>query len=106
MANCLYRITSNGKGIYEAIKDQMGQDEWHDFLNSNITNWLPNPGDNLYKNYDCITFFTEEGFTKFRKTVIPLIERILPIDIDIVRDTDINMLYSDRYQKVFKKGAF
>ena len=65
----LYRITSNGRGIYHVLKEQMSQDEWHDFLNSKLSTWLPNPGKELYKSYNCITWFTEEGYRRFKKEI-------------------------------------
>lgn len=98
----LYRVKANGKGIYNAIKELLGGEEWHRFQSSDAANWLPNPGEELYDKYDCYTVFTEEGYRRFLETVVPLFRFVLPIEIWAIPDRS-GALYSDKYQKVFLK---
>ncbi len=101
----LYRITINGKGIYSVLKESMSQKEWHNFKKV-TSDWLPNPGEELYKSNDCLTYFTEEGYKKFMELVAPTIKWLFPSAyVQGVPDTNKNLLYADKYQKVFKVGG-
>lgn len=102
--DCLYRVTSNEKGVFSALKEYFGQEEWHKFLLSDLSSWLPNPGEEIYEQNDCISLFTEEGFRKFNEIMVPVIGKLIPIIVQVVPNTNENLLYSDMYQKVFDRG--
>ena len=97
----LYRVTYNGVGIYEAFKNACTYDEWKSFKNSDAVKWLPVP--KAYgKDTNNTSYFTELGYSKFKKNVYPIITQKLDkgsIKVDeVTLSTD--PIYSDLYQVV------
>ena len=97
----LYRVTYNGVGIYEAFKNACTYDEWKSFKNSDAVKWLPVP--KAYgKDTNNTSYFTELGYSKFKKNVYPIIAQKLDkgsIKVDeVTLSTD--PVYSDLYQVV------
>ena len=93
-----YRVTYNGKGIYNEFKKSISFDEWKDFKNSDACKCLPVPPD--YANNT--SYFTNLGFKNFKKYTLPIIKKSLDNDkikIDKVDITD-NIVYKDKYQIV------
>lgn len=93
-----YRVTYNGKGIYNEFKKSISFEEWKDFKNSDACKWLPIPPD--YANNT--SYFTDLGFKNFEKYTLPIIKKSLnndKIKIDKIDVTD-NIVYRDKYQIV------
>lgn len=96
-----YRVTYNGIGIYEAFKNACTHDEWRSFKNSDAVKWLPTP--KVYgRDPNHISYFTELGYSKFKKNTYPIIAQKLDknnIKVDKVM-LSIDPIYSDLYQVV------
>lgn len=103
--NVYYRITYNGEGIYQALKKEIGLEEWKKLLSSNKINWLPKPP-NYPSNYR--SYFTKEGYNKFNSSTLPIIYKYLDKDkVKIDQFYDINnIVYSDKYQVVTESSLF
>lgn len=99
-----YRISYNGIGIYQALKQSMDIDTWKTILDSDIFKWLPSP-----KRYPSHfrSYFTEEGYKMFNIKVYPLLEKYLDIDkIKIETFIDIpNIVYRDEYQVIVDSNS-
>ena len=97
----LYRVTYNGVGIYEAFKNVCTYNEWMSFKNSDAVKWLPVP--NVYgQDTNHISYFTELGYSQFKKNAYPIIAQKLDKDgikVDEV-SLDVDPIYSDLYQVV------
>lgn len=95
-----YRVTYDGNGIYEEFKNACDFDEWKKFKNSRACNWLPLPPE--YKG-DYRSYFTKEGFEKFKKYTLPEIKKKLDsdkINIEKLYGDDLDIVYQDKYQVV------
>lgn len=90
-----YRITSKGTGVYQAFKEKVGQRKWQEVLK--VSKWLPNPP-NYKNNYR--SYFTEEGFEKFKTTVFPVMMNYISITIKQFDYIPGITVYEDRYQIV------
>ena len=93
-----YRVTYNGIGIYEAIRNNVTIEHWKELLQSEIFTWLPKP--KHYPNGN-LSYFTKEGIDKFNELVLPEAKKILGNDIkmDIFKLNEIgNIIYRDKYQ--------
>lgn len=98
----LYRVTYEDDGIYEAFRKNATFEEWKAFKESKAAKWLPIPTN--YGDSD-VSYFTEEGFKKFRELTLPSIERKL--DTDKIIATKVNVpngkiTYYDKYQYVIE----
>lgn len=98
----LYRVTYEDDGIYEAFRKNATFEEWKAFKESKAAKWLPIPS--KYGDSD-VSYFTEEGFKKFRELTLPSIERKL--DTDKIIATKVNVpngkiTYYDKYQYVIE----
>ena len=98
--NKLYRVTYNDEGIYEALRKNVSNDQWHDILKMKEINWLPKP-----KNYPKGTksYFTNKGYKIFKKKTLPIIEQYLDknnINVSIFTMQD-NYIYKDDYQVMY-----
>ena len=104
MSTNYFRVTYNGIGIYEALKNQIWNDssgfskeDWENFKQSDKVNWLKRP--DVYKgNY--VSFFTELGFELFMKNTYPLFvkwleENKISIEKFSFDFEEINLVYSD-----------
>ena len=49
-SNEYYRVTYNGEGIYNALKNIVGYYTWKSLLNNKQINWLPKPPEYSSKN--------------------------------------------------------
>lgn len=94
---CLYRVTYEGVGVYEAYKRIVDMQKWRSFLADKKNAWLPKP-----PKYDgaCKSYFTEEGFNKFMAETLPEIAREL-------KDKGLQFskitVYKDPYQVVIRE---
>ena len=97
--NTFYRVTYEGIGIYEALKNNVSSETWQSLLTSDAFTWLPKPPEYL-SEYS--SFFTELGMEKFKELVLPICEKYLNrsrIAIQEVQDIQ-NIVYSDDYQVI------
>lgn len=100
-----WRVTYQGIGIYEALKNAMftqtgSPTAWMAFINSDACNWLPKPPS--YGN-DNKSFFTEEGFNRFNELVLPIIAQYIDqtkIYIEEIMVPTNQIVYSDEFQFV------
>lgn len=100
-----WRVTYQGIGIYEALKNAMfeqtgSSNAWISFINSDACNWLPKPPS--YGN-DNKSFFTEKGFNRFDKLVLPIIAQYIDqtkIYIEEIMVPTNQIVYSDEFQFV------
>ncbi len=100
--NTYYRITYNGEGIYNALKNIVGLDTWKDLLNNKQLNWLPKPPEYSSKN---ISYFTKKGYELFEQKTLPILLKCLEkenIKINIYNEICNNILYIDEYQIVIE----
>ena len=100
-----WRVTYQGIGIYEALKNAMfeqtgSSNAWISFINSDACNWLPKPPS--YGN-DNKSFFTEKGFNRFDELVLPIIAQYID-QTKIYREEIMvptnQIVYSDEFQFV------
>ena len=100
-----WRVTYQGIGIYEALKNAMfeqtgSSNAWISFINSDACNWLPKPPS--YGN-DNKSFFTEKGFNRFDELVLPIIAQYIDqtkIYIEEIMVPTNQIVYSDEFQFV------
>lgn len=95
-----YRITYNGEGIYNALKNNVSMDIWQEILSNSDINWLPKPPTYSSKN---ISYFTEKGYEEFLNRVMPIISNYLKkenIKVDVFSKISDLFIYSDEYQVV------
>lgn len=98
----LYRVTYEDDGIYEAFRKNATFEEWKAFKESKAAKWLPIPTN--YGDSD-VSYFTEEGFKKFRELTLPLFETKLDTDKIIankIKTPNGNITYHDKYQYVIE----
>lgn len=96
-----YRVTYENKGIYNELKNMVDINTWKELLESNEINWLPKPPSYAENNK---SYFTEKGYKKFTKNVLPIIENYLSKDkikISSYQSLE-NIIYEDEYQVVTK----
>ena len=106
----LYRITHNGIGIFSELfhpSRKLFSDE--DFENfKSAYEWLPRAKlkDNKYKE-SYRSYFTELGYDKFNKTILPYFQKLYDKDsikVDEVPETQFSpdmLVYEDKYQKIY-----
>lgn len=97
--NVYYRVTYNGEGIYNALKNNIPLNVWMDLLKSDAMRWLPKPPK---YNESSRSYFTKEGFKMFMRKTYPVMRKYLNpefVNIEEVRLPD-KMMYSDKYQVV------
>lgn len=113
----LYRVTYNGIGIYEALKKSMDNEAWEKFLKSSVAKWLSKSSNDIYANKShgfkytsYISYFTKDGYEKFKSSVLPVISKYL--DKNKIKTTtsnynkfekNYNIVYNDKYQVIFGK---
>ena len=97
--NVYYRVTYNGEGIYNALKNNIPSNVWMDLLKSDAMRWLPKPPK---YNESSRSYFTKEGFKMFMRKTYPVMRKYLNpefVNIEEVRLPN-KMMYSDKYQVV------
>ena len=101
--NIYYRVTydRSDTGIYEALKNNMTEDEWMEFKHSPAATWLPLPSVTYKKEYK--SYFTQLGYNEFVKKVRPYIVKHL--DVRRMRvykyaGKKFTIVYADKYQIV------
>ena len=97
--NVYYRVTYNGEGIYNALKNNIPLNVWMDLLKSDAMRWLPKPPK---YNESSRSYFTKEGFKMFMRKTYPVVRKYLNpefVNIEEVRLPN-KMMYSDKYQVV------
>lgn len=95
-----YRITYNGEGIYNALKNSVNLKEWKEMLSNKDICWLPKPPNYSSK---CRSYFTEKGYEEFLNRAMPIISNYLKkenIKVDIFDKILNSFAYSDEYQVV------
>lgn len=94
-----YRVTYNGVGIYQALKERTTQEQWKLLLQDPAITWLPKPPE--YAE-GMISYFTKYGYKMFEMYTYPLIEKYFDEDILVVplRSLDEDIIYKDKYQVV------
>lgn len=100
--NVYYRITYNGEGIYNALKNIVGIDKWKDLLNNKQINWLPKPPEYSSKNK---SYFTKKGYELFEQKTLPILLKYLDkenIEINTYNEIGNKTLYTDEYQIVIE----
>ena len=111
MTKLYYRVSYNGIGIYEALKNEiwkkckLPKEEWDKLKKSKAFKWLETP--NIYYE-NCCSYFTELGYELFIKNTYPMFikcldEKNITITKFIFDNTKINIIYSDEYQIVIKE---
>lgn len=97
--NKYYRVTYDGKGIYNELKNNVGIDTWKKLLSLSELTWLPKPPSYAENNK---SYFTEKGYKKFTENVLPIIKEYLSVDkITITSYSEVeNIIYEDEYQVV------
>lgn len=98
----LYRVTYEGDGVYEAFRKNTTFEEWKAFKESKAAKWLPIPTN--YGDSD-VSYFTKEGFKKFRELTLPLFETKLDTDKIIankIKTPNGTITYHDKYQYVIE----
>lgn len=96
----LYRITSNGVGIYEVLKQRMSAKNWKEFLDSDACKWLPKPDKYTAQ---CRSYFTKAGIDKYNELVAPIVDKVIGnnITFETFKKEDIgDIIYQDEYQIV------
>ena len=106
MRERFYRISYNGIGIYQALKESIDMNTWRRYLHSDIFTWLPS-----HKNYppNSKSYFTQAGYNMFMRKIFPVLERHLDPSLIIVNryyieDID-GVVYRDRYQIITNPDA-
>lgn len=103
--NKYYRITYNGEGIYNALKNRIDSNVWQKILLSENINWLPKPPKYSSNN---TSYFTEKGYLVFSNKTMPTIYKYLKkenIKIEMFDEISDSILYSDEYQIVVNKES-
>lgn len=108
----LTRVVGKNTGVYEDVKQKLiksgRSDEWIKFLNSDSSKWLPKPPEGTYdfENHDRYeSYFTPEGYKKFKETTLDKFKDILKNDISIKTSNPKKkngvVVYEDEYQVVY-----
>lgn len=94
-----YRVTYDGIGIYEALRNNVTRDEWINILKSDRITWLPKPPNYEFNNR---SYFTKTGYDTFVKKALPLIKKYLnPKKIKVEQCIIVgDIVYEDKYQIV------
>lgn len=111
MNNEYYRVTCDGIGIYEYLKQYLwnnisnADEVWNDFIKSDNTNWLNKP--TLYndKSKEYYSYFNMEGYKVFLEKTLPLITNWIDrntIKTEIVKIHEEKIVYQDEYQIVIE----
>ncbi len=100
--NVYYRITYNEEGIYNALKNIVGDYTWKELLNDKQINWLPKPPEYTSKNK---SYFTKKGYELFEQKTLPILLKYLDkenIEINTYNEIGNKTLYTDEYQMVIE----
>ena len=99
--NEFYRVTYNGIGIYEALRNNVTKEEWMNILQSDKITWLPKPPKYASNNR---SYFTEKGYKTFKQKTLPLLSKYLDKKNIKMEKVDLNneIIYEDDYQIVIK----
>ena len=95
-----YRITYEDIGIYEALRNNVTDEEWKSILNSDRIKWLPKPPNYEFNNR---SYFTKLGYDTFTKKALPLMKKYLDpkkIKVESFNTLDGDIVYNDEYQVV------
>ena len=97
--NVYYRVTYNGEGIYNALKNNIPLNVWMDLLKSDAMRWLPKPPK---YNESSRSYFTKEGFKMFMRKTYPVMRKYLNLEFVNIEEVRLpnKMMYSDKYQVV------
>lgn len=95
-----YRVSYNGIGIYEALRQQVSAEQWKKYLKSDAFTWLPKPNEYAvgYKSY-----FTKDGIDKYNELVAPIIDSVIGnnVTFETFKGSEIgNIIYRDQYQVI------
>ncbi len=73
----LYRVTYGDRkiGVYEALRLTISKEAWDNFLDDDRVSWLLVPPFEYKKGYR--SFFTAEGYDRFKEETLPLISEYL-----------------------------
>ncbi len=99
-SNKYYRITYNGEGIYDALKNSVDLETWKNILSSENISWLPKPPTYSSNN---TSYFTEKGYEEFSSRAMPIIVNYLKkgnIKVDEFDKLSSPIIYTDEYQVV------
>lgn len=113
MKNIYYRVTCNGIGVYEALKNEIWKSsnqpkkDWETFINSSDVNWLKKPDGYKSSNY---SYFTELGYSLFKEKTYPKIIKWLDknnikCEKCYLNEMDTYFAYSDEHQVVILKNS-
>ena len=111
MNKLYWRVSYNGIGIYQALKNEIWnkcefpKKEWDVLKNSESFMWLNTPP---FYNENCYSYFTELGYELFVKKTYPIFvkyldEKNIIVDKFIFDDTKLNLVYNDEHQIVIKQ---
>ena len=94
-----YRITYEGEGIYNALRNIISMSEWRKLLSLECMTWLPKP--NYYSKTNR-SYFTQKGFDMFICKTLPLMLKYMDSDkVQIQTYETINeIMYEDLYQVI------
>lgn len=93
-----YRVTHNGIGIYQALRQQVSKDRWKELLQSEAFTWLPKPKDYPPGH---ISYFTKKGIQKFNELTLPIVTAVIGDNVKIEEVKGIkNIVYYDEYQVI------
>ena len=104
-----FRITCEGIGIYEYLKNYLWNnisnpsEVWDDFIKSNKTNWLNKPTIYTDEAKEYRSYFNVNGYEIFLEKTLPLITEWIDknfIKIEKVMIDDDKIVYQDEYQIV------
>ena len=106
-----WRVSYNGIGIYESLKKEIWKkyenpkQEWEVLKDSVHFTWLNTP---TFYNDNCYSYFTELGYKLFIKNTFPILvkyldEKNIIVNKFIFDDRNLNFVYSDEHQVVFKQ---
>lgn len=100
-----YRITYDGDGIYNALKNNISIKVWKKLLSDKCMTWLPKPP--LY-NGNYRSYFTKHGYEKFMEYTYPVIIKYLNKNSIIFEEIEINQnpVYRDKYQIVISNDQY
>lgn len=94
-----YRITYEGDGIYNALRNNVTIDEWKKLLMSDCMTWLPKP---TYYSKANRSYFTKKGIDMFKRKTMPVMLQYLDsTKIQIHTYSNIeqkDIVYEDLYQ--------
>lgn len=105
MSKKYYRVTIDGDGVYEYLKQHIDPEMWKSVLQDDRITWLPKPNVDYKVRGAYKSYFNQKGLDEFNLKVREVIKEVQPSLLNQIKTTTFKdppgiTVYEDEYQIV------